>query len=607
MLSLSTAMHEDTPPSANNSINNSGGNGGKNSKSVLSSELGNTSLGSFSITAASNAKPIILETVWTKITSTGSVLKQSKVYLSIVKLIPKIPYLNLTDSSSSSNKVTKVSPSSPSSHTTHPFSNSNANSSLNTTTVWLIVIVHSIISLLVDSSNTLKATTWIVGLLWIFGQHTIYDIDDLRQMSSWAVRNTAKSYIDNALNGSILNALWLVIVTLYMPIIYGFQHDRLFSESSVLLFAFLCSAQYLLWNLFRVYLINRHSIITDIQRYGCWKKIENFRSSYYSSLMPPVVPQQWKIGHKYSQGDVIVVSASGAKSPEGASAKGSSTASSSSGSSKRESEKDKDRDKIYYELQSASSCIVETQLLTIPPSPTVTPGGATSAGTGGDGTSGDASVAAPSVCFPLSSLLWCYCNPLLALIMTAPPDVIHNDATTTTHTTTHSSEAEGHHSSQLSHQQTYSVNAMFRCFAWDRGEVFASTVLKLLLFGITILSMLQCAVGLFESKGTQFIAAGMVNICMVLYTLVMMMVVQVQRKRKSHMKTVRTLGGDNNSNTNSNCGDTNDGYDGIGSGDGSTVQEQGRLQDKGQHQQQHRGLQQSTERDSIGGKGIKPH
>jgi hypothetical protein len=458
-------MNEDSPPPSASGVGRA------------SPDVGTVTQGSLAAVMTA-AKPSFLESVWAKASASYAALKQSKAYLSVSKMVPKIPYLNSGETGSVKVKTNSNS-------ANYAVSSSTLSSGLNTTTVWLIVTVHSIISMVVDSSTTLKVTTVFVGLLWIFGQHTIYEIEDLRQMSSWAVRNTAKSYIDNALNGSILNALWLVIVTLYMPIIYGFQHDRLFSESSVLLFALICGAQYLLWNLFRVYLINRHSIITDIQRYGCWRKLENFKSSVYSSMVPPVVPQNWKIGCRYSQGDIIVVSSGGAKG----------LAAADSGPEV----------KTYYELQSASSCIVETQLLTVTPSY----GGTEAAAS-------DPSTAA-NACFPLSSLLWCYCNPLLALLMTAP-DVGEPPAGET---------------------QMYTCNAMFRCFAWDRGEVFASTVLKLLLFGILAVSMIQCAVGLFQSKGTQFVVAGMVNTCLVLYTLVVMMIAQVQRQRKLHEKTIR--------------------------------------------------------------------
>jgi hypothetical protein len=328
----------------------------------------------------------------------------------------------------------------------------------------------------------------LLGIIWIFGQNALFDIDDLRFCNlnnssitsntsslnevsnffatsvnspltnssgllsilwwgTWSspLKNSSKSLIDNAFSGSLLNAMWLFTVTLYLPILYGMQHKRLFSDSSVTCFGILCAFQYFLWNILRVYIVNRHGISLDMQRYGCWKKC--------SSASAVCCAKLWRVGHRFKQGDTIVCYSSPITWNNNLTSRSDEVAHS-------------DENSCYFQLVSPSSCMFDSQVI-------LPIGDAAANGVDSD--------TYKSSCFPLVSVAWKFCNPVLTLLIF--------DAETSRH-----EESNNVFMGKLAYLFNY-ILKIPRCayfsLLWDRGYLINSSIVSIVLQSIMFLCILQ--------------------------------------------------------------------------------------------------------------------
>ena len=219
----------------------------------------------------------------------------------------------------------------------------------------------------------------------------------------------------------------------------------------------------------------------------------NSNSNSNNPPPPPPQPQLWKLGTRYHQGDIVRVpmkshtteeaieesnGISTSSNSKTSSSSNSTTktmkstnqqatvtvstpsSSSSSSSSNNHTNQHMSSKYSYYQLVSSDSCISETQIQI-------------------------SMLQTNDENFPLNSLLWCYCNPCLACIMTTKEKLsVRPDVTSDTN----------------SNPSVNQCNMIYTIFEWDRGSPMKSVVLKYLLFSISIVAMLLAFCGLFQSK-----------------------------------------------------------------------------------------------------------
>lgn len=291
--------------------------------------------------------------------------------------------------------------------------------------------------------------------VWYFRQDAIFPFLQFSKEASYG-RCLPRCLIDNAITYVIVSSQWITIVTLVMPILFGYQHHRFFHGFTVNVFCVSCTLQYILWNCFRIYLTNRHTILLNIQQYGSWYRLpsdsdillemqKEVNADAGSSTWSNSNIQTWKYNQKYVYDDVVSVPA---PSPIGF------------------NKNAKDSILCYYQLKSSSSCIPEAD--------TVYTGPEYDFVNNCYNTyvyiaqfCGFSVAPVESHCFPLTSLTWCCCYPVMYCLMSS-------GATDTCW--------------------------LRRILEEDRGSALTSKVLLFIMLLITICTIAQAAIGFLISK-----------------------------------------------------------------------------------------------------------
>ena len=324
-----------------------------------------------------------------------------------------------------------------------------------------------------------------MGALWYFGQDAFFPYLNFNKESSH-FRYLSKSLIDNATSDVKISSQWMSFVTLVMPILFGYQHNRLFSNYSVYFFYVSCTIQYNLWNAFRIYLTNRHMILLNLAQYGSWYKLSlpnthkvstepnsintpNSTNGNVSESQPQPQSQSqlasalalelencspWKYNHKYTCGDIVSVTVHGIFSNATNTTITNTTNTTT----------------VYYELKSSSSCIPEADCICSGPEYKFVQSIY-------DcylyirklcGYSQSQSQAQSTIhSFPLSSYMWCACHPVMYSVMS---------------------------------ERSSTAYTLYGVLEWDRGPAVSSKILMSIITLITLCTITQAVMGFFVSK-----------------------------------------------------------------------------------------------------------